>query len=549
MARKAPYTDKQFLQKLHIEKLRSLENIELSFCDNPNENNVSGINKKYVTGIFGMNGSGKTTLLQTIICLYRPKYHRIGGQDKLFEGATWNTKMSRFFKHIDGVLWGDSQFYAIYEHDLLKGNTRTFATKKIPFSKTTTGKKEWKPQQPQKFNRDIFYIPIQTSVPDIEFIAKDKSNVSYRFSPTGQLSPDILLAASTITNIDYQTVEVGKTAGFPSYRVTKQVNGTTFRYHSFNMGAGEQRLFRILDILYNAPDYSLIAIDELDMTLHSAALRKLIDVIDLKAREKHFQVFFTSHRPELMDMPQVNSYYIMHRGDQTLCLDNPTADCYEELSGEQNKPLVIYLEDKFSKTITSKVLSDLNLIQRSNIMSVGTYHNCIVMLYAAITQIHEKEIKSNPIDADARTANIIKDYVAILDGDISPALLQSEIDKVITGGDPLTQSRKNWVKQQILQYNSRASIIQQGKNMCPEEFIHETFKAIQNPTSSVVVESNKVVVLNNDPHEYFSTILNGNIFSIEGVINEFAATPEWDNYVANIRNWTQDRKIDHQYVL
>ncbi len=548
MARKSPYTDKQFLQQLHIDRLRGLENIELSFCDNPNETNVLGVNKKYITGIFGKNGSGKTTLLQTILCLYRPKYHKVGNEEKVFAGATWLTRMSRFFKHIDGVLWGESQFYAIYEHDLLKGDTRTFVTKKVPFSKSITGKKDWKPQQPQKFNRDIFYVPIQTSVPDIEFIAKDKSNVSYRFTPNSQLSPSILQAASAITNIDYQLVEVGTTAGFHSYRVTKQINGVSVRYHSFNMGAGEQRLFRILDILYNAPKYSLIAIDELDMTLHSAALRKLIDVIDVKAQEKKFQVFFTSHRPELMDMPQVHSYYIMHRGDQTLCLDNPTADCYEELSGEQNKPFVIYLEDKFSKAITSKVLSDLNLIQRSNIMSVGTYHNCIVMLYAAITQVHENEIKSNPVDADVRAANIIKDYVAILDGDISPAILQSEINKVITGGDPLTQTRKRWVQQQILQYNSKPSLIQQGKNMCPEEFIHEAFKAIQNPMSSIVVMSNGIVVLDNDPHGYFTTILNGNIFSIEGVINEFAVTPEWSNYVVTIKSWAQSRKVSHQYT-
>ena len=546
MARKSPYTDKQFLQQLHIENLRGLENIELSFCDNPNETSVSGINKKYITGIFGMNGSGKTTLLQTILCLYRPKYYRKDNKNEVFKGATWNTKMSRFFKHIDGNFWGNSKFYAIYEHDLLKGNTRTFATKKVPFSKTTTGKKEWKPQQPQKFNRDIFYIPIQTSVPDIEYIAKDKSYVSYRFASEGQLSPDILLAAHTITNIDYHIVEVGTTAGFPSYRVTKMVNGAPFSYHSFNMGAGEQRLFRILDILYNAPEYSLIAIDELDMTLHSAALRELIHVIDIKAREKHFQVFFTSHRPELMDMPEVHSYYIMHRGGQTLCLDNPTADCYEELSGEPNKPFIIYLEDKFSKTITSKVLSDLNLIQRSSIMSVGTYHNCIVMLYAAITQVHEKEIKSNPIDADARTANIITDYVAILDGDISSALLQSEIDKVITGGDPLTQTRKRWVRQQILQYNSKPSLIQQGKDMCPEEFIHEAFKTVLNP-SSLVNASNRVVVLDNDPHKYFTDIVNGNIFSIEGVINEFATTPDWSNYVVNVETWAQRRKANYQY--
>ena len=547
MARKAPYTDKQFLQKLHIEKLRSLENIELSFCDNPNENNVSGINKKYVTGIFGMNGSGKTTLLQTIICLYRPKYHRIGGQDKLFDGATWNTKMSRFFKHIDGVLWGDSQFYAIYEHDLLKGNTRTFATKKIPFSKTTTGKKEWKPQQPQKFNRDIFYIPIQTSVPDIEFIAKDKSNVSYGFSSTGQLSHDILVAAHAVTGIDYRLVEVGKTAGFPSYRVTKMVNGTPFRYHSFNMGAGEQRLFRILDILYNAPKYSLSAIDELDMTLHSAALRKLIEVINNKATENYLQVFFTSHRPELMDLKQVHSYYIMHRGSRTLCLDNPTADCYEEMTGEVNKPFVVYLEDDISKQITTHRLNQLNILHRTNIKRCGTYHNCIMLLAAEICKIHEEEIQNNPINADTRALNKIKDYVVVLDGDVATIDIETEINQLITGVDANARMRRQWVKQQIIQYNSVPSVVQNGKNMNPEEYIHTVFDQIPAPHSSIVTASKAVALLGNDPHEYIAPLLEDNKFSLESIIAEFTRTPQWTTYLAPLDSWANNRKVVHHY--
>lgn len=547
MAKKSPYTDKQFLQQLHIEKLRGLENIELSFCENPNEANVQGAGKKYITGIFGKNGSGKTTLLQTILCLYRPKYHRIGGKEKVFNGATWNSKMSRFFKHIDGVLWGDSQFHAIYEHDLLKGDTRTFSTKKVSFSKTTTGKKEWKPRQPQKFNRDIFYIPIQTSVPDIEFIAKDKSNVSYGFSSTGQLSHDILVAAHVVTGIDYRLVEVGKTAGFPSYRVTKMVNGTPFRYHSFNMGAGEQRLFRILDILYNAPKYSLIAIDELDMTLHSAALRKLIEVINNKATENYLQVFFTSHRPELMDLKQVHSYYIMHRGSRTLCLDNPTADCYEEMTGEINKPFVLYLEDEVSKQIATQRLNQLNILHRTNIKRCGTYHNCIMLLAAEICKIHEEEIQNNPIDADTRALNKISDYIAVLDGDVDANDIETEINRLITGGDANSRLRRQWVKQQILQYNSTPSIVQIGKNMNPEEYIHNVFKGLPMPHSSIVTASNSVEILGTDTHEYFTPLLEDNKFSLESIIAEFTRAPQWATYLAPLDIWAQSRKAAYHY--
>lgn len=543
MATKSPYTDRQYLQELHIDKLRGLENITLSFCDSAGEN-MPGVNKRYVTGIFGMNGSGKTTLLQTIICLYRPKKHR----NKVFKGAAQNTKMSRFFKYVDGNYWGDSSFTAKYEHDLLKGANRSFATKKLAFSKSTIGKKEWKPRQTQKFDRDIFYIPVQTSVPDIEFIAKEKTNVSYSFTFGANLSDDILQAARHITEINYQHVEQGKTAKCESYRVTKLVNGAPITYHSFNMGAGEQRLFRILNVLYNAPDYSLIAIDELDMTLHSAALKRFISIINQKAIEKKLQVFFTSHRPELMDIPEIHAFYIMHRNNTTICLDNPTSNCYEELTGNIEKPLVIFLEDKFSKEISRKTLMDLNLLQRANITSVGTYHNCIVMLYATICQIHDQEMTApDPINADNRTENKIKDCIAILDGDVTLDELNTKINHIITGTDPITVKRKSWVRSQILQYNSRPSIVQNNKNMCPEEYIHDTFARIPNPSSSIIIESNRVILPDNDPHKYFTNLLDTNTFTIESIINEFATTGAWGNYINPIKVWAEVQKRTHGF--
>lgn len=42
------------------------------------------------------------------------------------------------------------------------------------------------------------------------------------------------------------------------------------------MGAGEQRVFKILSALYSVPKYSLVLIDEVDLLLHTNALRRLI---------------------------------------------------------------------------------------------------------------------------------------------------------------------------------------------------------------------------------------------------------------------------------
>ena len=50
------------------------------------------------------------------------------------------------------------------------------------------------------------------------------------------------------------------------------------------MGAGEQRVIKILQTAYSAYQYSLILIDEIDLLLHVDAFRKLIQTLSYIAR-------------------------------------------------------------------------------------------------------------------------------------------------------------------------------------------------------------------------------------------------------------------------
>ena len=348
----------------------------------------------------------------------------------------------------------------------------------------------------------------------------------------------------------YTSFMMGKTHFFREYFVSQSEDVVVIKLSASKKGkiAFEATLNRPRQAKIFVEIFNLFSIDELDMTLHSAALKRFISIINQKAIEKKLQVFFTSHRPELMDIPEIHAFYIMHRNNTTICLDNPTSNCYEELTGHIEKPLVIFLEDKFSKEISRKTLMDLNLLQRANITSVGTYHNCIVMLYATICQIHDQEMTApDPINADNRTENKIKDCIAILDGDVTLDELNTKINHIITGTDPITVKRKNWVRSQILQYNSQPSTVQNNKNMCPEEFIHDTFARIPNPSSSIIIESNRVILPDNDPHKYFTNLLDTNTFTIESIINEFATTGAWGNYINPIKVWAEVQKRTHGF--
>ena len=57
------------------------------------------------------------------------------------------------------------------------------------------------------------------------------------------------------------------------------------------MGAGEQRLFSLLETLYSMPPESLLLIDELDLTLHTLALKKLVREMVKVANKKISKLF------------------------------------------------------------------------------------------------------------------------------------------------------------------------------------------------------------------------------------------------------------------
>lgn len=103
---------------------------------------------------------------------------------------------------------------------------------------------------------------------------------------------DIIRSASKIMNYAYEDY-VKATCRKRKFK--KMARNGQLRYSSLSMGAGEQRLFALLETLYSMPPYSLLLIDELDLTLHKSALAKLVDEMVKVANKRHLQIVFTTH--------------------------------------------------------------------------------------------------------------------------------------------------------------------------------------------------------------------------------------------------------------
>lgn len=507
MARRKLVTRNQVLKSIHIKQLRGVRDLDINFVGSP------------VTGIFGINGSGKTTILQTIMCLYRDK-------------GTENTKMSRFFKYTSAAnKWIGSEYSAVmdYINQSLKYPKRE-TDKTIEYKKPRS---EWSPRQAQKPDRNIIYISLSDSIPDIEKISDRK--VSFNPIVGNALDNQITIAATQIMGVLYENLVISRIDKIDCYTVRR--NGIDC--HSLNLGAGEQKIFRILQRLFRAPSYSLIIIDEIDLTIHSAALKELIKIMVQEASrpDRNLQIIFTSHRQELMRDPLYNVRFILNTSSKTFCLENPTEDCYEQLSGNHIKYLKIYVEDNLARAITRKVCQECGMSAHAQIVRFGSLTNSIRLALGLACQYDNLEE--------------LDDLVFFGDGDVpqytNAAEISAQISKILTGGEAYLQQRRDKVLNIIKHFSP---IKQDGTIAHPEEYIHDALINLDennNPYPEVISKSKSIIAVV-DHHEYVNKLLEQGV-TLDDVVNAFSTTTQWEPYVANLKQWINLRKEAHQVNL
>lgn len=513
------------LKSIDFKKLKGLKDVTIDFGDADHR----------ITGIFGLNGSGKTTILHTVMCVYSQAHN-----NKIPVPADYkaDTHMSRYFKHVGGQYWQNSDYSVtfMYETTSDKGDKiyKVEQDKKAykKYFHPVSGRKtrsEWTPRERSKQKRCVYYIPLKSCMPDIEEIQTSNATIDTTTAVDINRAQKICLAASQIMGKSYEAVDKVGTY-FLKHKCYHVRTAEAGDYHSLSMGAGEQRLFRILEVLYNAPDKSLIVIDEIDLTLHTAALRTLFELMSRIVKEKKLQVVFTSHRQEIMDFKNVNVRFIINTPTKTYCVDNPTAQCYEQLSGELNKHLNIYVEDETSKCIVEKVLMQHKLKNRAHVRIYGAVQNAIPLACAF-------EIQQS-LDGGNR-----KNILFVLDGDkyVTDEEKMDQINKALSGnGDEVEQRRRNVFKM-LTQYKSQDSKIQTNKKMCPEEFIYNALKELpENNQNPEIVDAAKRIGTVTDPHDYFK-ILEEN-YNINEIISVFKSnSARWEEYTSLINEWAEDR--------
>ncbi|MGG7165584.1 ATP-dependent nuclease [Clostridium ihumii] len=481
----------QKLLKLHIEKLKNIKDLEIDFDDSN------------LIAIVGENGSGKSSILHALACCYKP-----------VDDKGENYKFSQFFIPNTDALWAGSK---------LSINHTYRSTKKLMENATMIFKKDntrWTPKYERRVERHVVYIGISSCVPKIEE-EKRTSRIEYRITELDdEESKKIRKKAGYIMNREYSSYSKNQAKTFNCIGVKYNDQ----RYSSLSMSAGEQRIFKILRAVYDAPKYSMILIDELDLLLHVSSFKKLIEVLDEKSQKNKLQVIFTTHSPYIFDYKNVSIKYIYNTVDKTFCNTINSIDIMYELTGLLDKPLEIFVEDDFAKLLVEYIASKIGVKKYVSVIKYGAAVNCF------------------SVAAGLKLSNKLTDNMLfVLDGDKYRTDYEKEerIKKNLTGTTEKDNLMRSELKKYIYQFNL-------PEGYAPEHYVHKLLIGC-NPENELVKIAKTIHNVNND-HKYISTITEieggskdvtiSNIFEIIS----YEQKEEWDKYTLGISKWLNNKK-------
>lgn len=485
----------QRLDSVTFRKLKNLHEISIEFSPNR------------ITGIFGSNGCGKSTVLHALAGIYKP----------VANSSRVDFKFISFFLPTTLGTWSGSEFEIQYS--MIQGDGNMHPADPKIYKKEND---RWSPRYERRPAREVFYIGINSCVPDMEKETR-KSRLQLLEQVLGDLNLTTRLKeiSSYVMNRSYEDIKQYE-AGKKIYKGLK-LCGTT--YSSLYMGAGEQRILEILRIVLTAPDYSLILIDEIDLTLHTEALIRLMSQLNTIADEKKLQIVFTSHREELLSCDFINIRHLINDtndGKTKLCIDRTTPDCIRRITGNAPRTIEFLVEDDLAEAMIRQILRHKKIEAYCSVTRYGSIENSFRVGAGLI-------LRGESLD----------NTIIVTDGDQyrDEASKRLAINQLITGQDAVSDQRRNLLNEKIKQFNIPPAIK-------PEVYITDLLKTLPDQTSPLIPLIKNLGVVNNHHELLNQPIYNSGMpkeVALSHIANIFSELPEWNNYVHDISEWIDDR--------
>lgn len=372
-----------------------------------------------VTAIAGTNGSGKTTILQLCSTAYiKPdggRNYKIGEWVRNAlkdESPAFSDQSSVAFS-----FWNDAAGF------------------QIPYRKERT---RWEYPRRNNPERLVQFFGISTFAPRIE--RKDRLHVfrsQIEVKKSAPFDNNLITSMSKVLSVPYDSGTmhtVGLAKGDWSDDLPLVRRGA-YGYSEPHMGAGEQKVIRLMRALEALPKSSLVLLEEPEITLHADAQRGLAWYLMNLSRRKGHQIILTTHSAELFEaLPEQARALIVRRKTGVDVIPRaPHIAAARELSGivKTNKDLIL-VEDIVAKAFLTDILERYNklLLNNACIVPVGNTHD----VYQLVQKFRAEGVRAIGV-RDPDIGEAFNQFVFSLPGDLAPEELLLAAENVSAAED------------------------------------------------------------------------------------------------------------------
>ncbi len=338
------------LRSLRVDGIRGL-NVEIEFS-------------WPVSAIGGINGSGKTTLLQ----LCSSAYTKHGSGARHFTIGRWIGQSLDAVRETPTI---DSAARLIYQF------TDETPSLNVEYQ---AGRTRWGYPRRGNPERNVDFVGIANFAPRIERIDRTHQNrTRLEVRATQGLNARVVESISRILGNSYDGAEF-HTVSAPNAQWTDEIpqltrNGVS--YTEAHMGAGEQKLVRLVRHLESLPRQSLVLLEEPELTLHPDAQFGLAWYLMTLAKRQGHQIIVATHSSAIFEaLPQPARIVVSREGGISTVLHNVTklAAARElSVSVRANKSLIL-VEDVTAKKLLSEIIDRFaaDLRDGASIIDVGS---------------------------------------------------------------------------------------------------------------------------------------------------------------------------------
>lgn len=198
--------------------------------------------------------------------------------------------------------------------------------------------------------------------------AFDKNNIiTYRNATKNKLKITLTdfetKIVSEILRKEFDTIEIIEHNLFKDWGISIRLKQKDINYSEAFAGSGETAIVILVHKIFNAPEESLILLDEPETSLHSGAQKRLMSFLLEQCIKKKHQIVISTHSPFLIENMPDKSIKVFstlsNNGKFIINNDRSYKEAFHELEIENTNKKIILVEDKTAKILADKLLEKL----------------------------------------------------------------------------------------------------------------------------------------------------------------------------------------------